>query len=291
MNKVKTVIGLILLTLLSITMVLVLDRTGVSSDKPSVDTLKKLNKNTQTDIAKNGAALTSSINTLKNKETKVKKPINISEGILIKKYPGNFACFKFQTPDGIIIISDPYQIDETVEPDIVTESHQHGDHTDVSTLKNNFKLINTIGDFSEKGIKIKGYSGKHNKGDVEGTNYIYVFDINGIKIAHFASQGELPDDETLKRIGKVDILLIQASIKPQYANSKLNIKECEAIIKMLDPKIVIPEHGSIKLGQALAEDIGVKMEHLSEGTLAITRNGLDDRKTIGIINLDTGDLY
>jgi hypothetical protein len=290
LNKAKRNIALLLSTIMICVIV-----SGCSikffGDSKSGETAKKTNQSNETASAESSTSLESSISSSDNNEVKVKKPVIITEGILIKKYPGNFACFKFETPDGIKIITDPYEMDETVEPYIVTESHQHGDHTDVSKLKGTYKLINTIEDFSEKGIKIKAYSGKHNKGDTEGTNYIYVFDINGIRIAHFASQGELPTDETLKKIGKVDILLIQASFKPQYADSKLNVNECAAIIKILDPKIIIPEHGAIKMGQVIADKLGIKLEHLNTGELAVTRNGLDTLKKIEVDNLDTGYLY
>jgi hypothetical protein len=211
---------------------------------------------------------------------------NFTEGVWIKKYPENYACFKFETPEGIKIITDPYMMDETVKPDIVTESHQHGDHTDVSKLQGTYKLIKEPGSYIEKGIKILGYSGKHNKGDVTGTNNIFVFEINGIKIAHFASQGQLPSDELLGKIGDADVLLIQASIKPEYANSKLNLEETEAIIKMLKPKIVIPEHGSENLGKALATYLDLKVEFVKNGEIVVTRSGLNASKGLRILDLD-----
>jgi len=297
MNKNKIIKGLILLIILMVAVVFICGRIPFRG-KASVDTAKELNQNTESARAKNTTSAENSVKSSKNSvrssgssETKVKKSVNISEGVLIKKYPGNYACFKFETPDGIKVITDPFAMDETVEADIVTESHQHLDHTDVSHLLGSYKAIYTIGDFSVKGINVMGLSGKHNKGVADGTNFIYVFDINGIKIAHFASQGELPNDKTLKKIGKVDILLIQASIRPEYANSKLNIKECKAIIEKLNPKIVIPEHGTPGLGKSLAKYLGVKLEYPKDSELVVTRNGLDAIKSLEVNDLDSGALY
>ena len=215
-----------------------------------------------------------------------KKPENFIEGVWIKKYPENYACFKFETPEGIKIVADPYMMNETVQPDIVTESHQHSDHVDVSKLQGTYKLIKETGSFSEKGVKITGYQGKHNKGEMSESNIIFVYEVNGLKIVHFASQGELPSDETLGQIKNADVLLIQASIKPEYANSKMNLEETKYIIDKLNPKIVIPEHGSENLGKALAAYLGLKVEFIEDGEVTVTKSGLDAAKSLRVLDLD-----
>jgi L-ascorbate metabolism protein UlaG (beta-lactamase superfamily) len=230
-------------------------------------------------------------------EIQFKMPENFTEGIYIKKYPDNFACFKFETPNGIKVIVDPYYMNETVEPNIVTESHQHWDHTDLSMLKGAYKLITTTGEFSENGIEITGFPGKHDKGDNEGTNFIYVFNINGIRIAHFASQGEVPSDEVMKSIGNVDILLIQTMTSSNSAlnfemgltssSSKLNLEECKSIIEKLNPKIVIPNHGTRKVGQSLATYLNTTIEYGSTGEILVTKNQLNKIKGVKVIDLDT----
>lgn len=219
-------------------------------------------------------------------ETGFVKPKDFTQGVWIKKYPGNYACFKFETPQGVKIITDPYQMSETLHPDIVTESHQHSDHTDVSDLTGSYKLITEAGVYNVKGIKINGYPGKHNTGDTDVTNNIFVFEIGGIKIAHFASQGELPDKETLDRIGKVDILLIQV-FDPGMA--KLILKDCVQIMDGLKPKIVIPEHGMAGASDAIAEYFQIPAEYASTGEIYLTRLDLDAIQGIRIIDLDTGD--
>lgn len=212
---------------------------------------------------------------------------NFTDGVWIKKYPENYACFKFETPEGIKIIADPYMMNEIVKPDIVTESHQHDDHTDVSKLQGAYRLIKETGSYNEKEISIIGYSGKHNKGDMAETNIMYVYEINGIRIANFASQGELPSDEVLKKMGTVDILLIQASIKSEYSNSKLDLEETKVIIKSLNPKIVIPEHGSENMGKALATYLGLKVEFIKSGEVVVNRSELNASKSLRILDLDT----
>ncbi len=215
--------------------------------------------------------------------TNTNKPF--TEGVRIKKYPGNYACFQFVTPDGFKIISDPFVIGKKIHPDVVTESHQDMDHNDVSNLKKPFKLLTVPGEYKTKHIVIKGYAGKHNKGDDGDTNNIFVFTIDGIKIAHFASQGELPPPKVLEKIGKVDVILIQIFEDP--AASKLIMDDVDIILKSLKPKIVIPEHGDTNAGKNLAEHLNIKEEYITNGEIIITRDNIDKINGIHVINLDT----
>jgi len=210
---------------------------------------------------------------------------DFTEGVWIKKYPDNYACFKFESPEGFQIVCDPFDVDETLQPDIVTESHQHSDHTDTSNLEHPYQLITEAGDYSKEDVVIQGYAGKHNKGDIEGTNNIFIIKMKDITIAHFASQGEIPSDEVLEQIGSVDILLIQVFENPLY--NKLLINDTDAIINKLKPKIIIPEHGDINAGDILAKHLKNATEDVeSSGNIIVTRDMLDKIEGILVINLD-----
>ena len=119
--------------------------------------------------------------------------VRMDNGIRIKKYPGNYTCFRIITSDGKTLILDPYNMDETVNTDIVTQSHQHYDHNDNSRIIGDYHLITKAGKYEIEGVSISGINGSHNNTDPSGknTNIIYLFEIDGIRIAHFASQGKL----------------------------------------------------------------------------------------------------
>lgn len=210
---------------------------------------------------------------------------NFTEGVWIKKYPDNYASFKFEAPDGFQVVSDPFLINEALQPDMVTESHQDMDHNDVSNLEEPYRSLIKPGEYKEGSTMITGYAGKHNKGDKVGTNTIFVIKMNGITIAHFASQGELPSNEVLDKIGKVDVLLIQ--IFNTASANKLLPEDADIIIHALNPKIIIPEHGDPDMGKILAEHLHVKEEIKSSGNVIITRSMLDKMDGIRVFNLDT----
>jgi L-ascorbate metabolism protein UlaG (beta-lactamase superfamily) len=236
-----------------------------------------------------------SIGTYSHSETKYSlsnNPDNFTEGVWIKKYPYNDACFKFETPDGIKIVCDPNDMDETVSADIVTESHIDGDHTDTSKISGFYNLYRNPGEYMQKGIKITGIRGWHDKaGPFNETNTIFVFDINGIKIAHFASQGQFPDKEMraeLDALNGIDILLIQAYYPDSYVYVKMTLDECCKVIDMLNPKIVIPEHGTPGIGKFIAERYHTQAEHIGHEGIVITKDILKNIKTHRILDMDNG---
>jgi len=218
------------------------------------------------------------------------KPDNFTEGLWIKKYPGDNACFKFETVNGIKIVCDPYIMNETVSPDIVTESHQDADHVDTSKLTGNFRLFKQPGIFRVKRIRITGIPGQHNKRDRAVTNTIFVFEINGIKIAHFASQGQIPNDKMWKMLEEfkgIDILMIQGTTNSLFMNIKMTDGECLNVIDRLNPKIVIPEHGSSRICENFARYYGTKVDYIDIDGLIITGDNLKSIKGRRIINMDT----
>jgi hypothetical protein len=207
----------------------------------------------------------------------------IQAELQITKYPGNYTCFKFETSQGVILITDPYEMDEDVQADIVTVSHDHSDHADFSHIKGEYQIIDTVDTFDEKGVKITGVAGRHNKGDTSITNIIYIFDMDGIRLAQFASQGELPTEAMFTQIGKVDILIIQIY---GAGNGKLSVEEANSIAQRLQARIVIPAHTDTRQTDILASLMGGKIEEIVTGKLVVTKAGLAEQQTPKVVVLD-----
>jgi hypothetical protein len=205
------------------------------------------------------------------------------EELWIIKYPGNFTSFKFVTSQGVIIITDPYGMNEDVQPDIVTISHDHADHGDLPRIGGEYQLIRMAGTFDVKGIKITGVAGHHNRDDKTTTNIIYVFDIGDIRLAQFASQGEMPTEAMFSQIGKVDILIIQIY---GTANWKLSVEEASSIAKRLQARIVIPAHTDTTKNDTLARLLGVQAENLVTGKLMVTKADLAEQQMPRVVILD-----
>ncbi len=214
-------------------------------------------------------------------------PAGFTEGVWIRKNPGNFACFKLETPGGLRVMTDPFAMDETISVDMVTESHQDADHIDTSRLTGAFTVLREPVECQVKGIRITGIPGKHNKGDAGVTNTIFVFEIDGIRIAHFASQGAPLGEEALLKLGRVDVLMIQGFESESWREMKLTVEDCRRIIDRLHPHIVIPEHGTPRFGEILARWLGTHVEYAPAEGIVVTRRDLERSELLRIVDMDS----
>lgn len=146
--------------------------------------------------------------------------------------------------EGKKIITDPF--DEKVgyplyagEVDIATVSHDHYDHNAVHLLKGNPVVVKETGHFSWGEINITGYPSYHdkNKGRDRGENIIYKISAEDISILHLGDLGHVLEDQTVKEIGDIDILLL-----PVGGVYTINADEAFTLAQKINPKIIIPMH-------------------------------------------------
>jgi L-ascorbate metabolism protein UlaG (beta-lactamase superfamily) len=154
------------------------------------------------------------------------------------------AAFLITSDSGIRIITDPYgsnqmlTYDEINEPaDIVTVSHDHFDHANVAAVKGDPVVIKESGE--AKGVKFTAVATAHDDsgGSQRGSNTVYCFEVDGIKICHLGDLGHMLSDEQADAIGKVDILFI-----PVGGNFTIDAKGATEVANKLSPKVIIPMH-------------------------------------------------
>jgi L-ascorbate metabolism protein UlaG (beta-lactamase superfamily) len=158
------------------------------------------------------------------------------------------ACFLITSNRGLKIITDPYEI---VNPDhikhapvkeyadIVTVSHEHGDHNHTADLQGNPEIIRGVGKHTAKGIDFLGIGSYHDNvsGAKRGPNTIFCFSIDDVRICHCGDLGHLPDDKTLKAISRVDVLLCPTGGLPT-----IDLGEAITLWDKLKPGVIIPMH-------------------------------------------------
>lgn len=158
------------------------------------------------------------------------------------KYLGH-ASFFIKTKDACVV-TDPFNSDIGVkfpktEADIVTISHQHADHNNVSGVAGAPLIVEWPGEFEKNKVRIIGYKSYHDKkqGAERGENILYKIEAEGITILHCGDLGFVPDDKLLDEIGDVDILCV-----PVGGFYTINSAEAVELIKTMEPSIVIPMH-------------------------------------------------
>jgi hypothetical protein len=206
-----------------------------------------------------------------------------SGDLIIRKYPGNYASFKLETLTGLTIVTDPYGMDEDVRADIVTISHHDEDHADLSRLLPEFDLLDQPGEYAIGGISILGVAGHHNKGDATASNVIFIFDFDGLRLAHFASQGEMPTQEMFAKIGSVNVLILQIYGEE---NGKLSVEEAGEIARRLQAKIVIPAHTDSSLTYDLTVRLGASSRRIPTGRLTVSKTDLEQQDAPEVVILD-----
>ena len=76
------------------------------------------------------------------------------------------SCFTITSDNGSRLVIDPFDKKmgyplPSLEADIVTISHNHSDHNNVSIVRGNFKHLDKPGQYLESGMVISGISTFH----------------------------------------------------------------------------------------------------------------------------------
>ena len=97
------------------------------------------------------------------------------------------ASFLLETAAGTRIVTDPYAQDILAHPvekaHVVTASHEHGDHCDVSQVKGDYVIVNTEKAVTFLDVKITCVPCFHDEvqGQKRGHNRAYVFEADGLR--------------------------------------------------------------------------------------------------------------
>lgn len=165
------------------------------------------------------------------------------------QYYGDY-CFKITTKpagratDDIVVWTDlPEKKTGIRSPfghaDIVLLAHVSPDDEALSGLKDDPTLIYTPGEYAVKGVSIFGYPASRDDGQGarSGKNTLFVFDSEDIRMAYLGALGHMLDEKTVEKIGDIDILFV-----PVGGGDTIAPKEIDALIREIEPKIVIPMH-------------------------------------------------
>jgi L-ascorbate metabolism protein UlaG (beta-lactamase superfamily) len=161
------------------------------------------------------------------------------------------SCFKIEEKingESISIVTDPFSKEiglkaPNVEADIVSVSHDHYDHNNVSSLRGKPFVVDSAGEFDVKGIIIEGIHSYHDekKGAERGSNIIFRFDVEGLTLVHLGDLGEILDNKQLDKLAGADILFV-----PVGGKYTLDAKKAVDLISQVEPRIVIPMHYKVK---------------------------------------------
>ncbi len=156
------------------------------------------------------------------------------------------ATFHVTSEDGMSILIDPYTENERFRyaarfdpARIVLVTHEHGDHNNVAAVPGSPQVVRGAGTHTVDGITFTGISSFHDReqGARRGPNTIFVFDLDGIRVAHFGDQGTELDDAQYAQLAGVNVM-----IAPVGAGPTLDIPSMNAMVERVRPNVMIPVH-------------------------------------------------
>ncbi|HEX4364075.1 MAG TPA: MBL fold metallo-hydrolase [Solirubrobacteraceae bacterium] len=136
------------------------------------------------------------------------------------------SAFALRTPEAVVFI-DPFgdmsaaaarsmQFDyppiEGVTADLLLVTHEHGDHNGVEAISGEPETLrSTAGTLSSSIGDVVAVASEHDAaaGTQRGPNTIFVFDLGGLRVAHFGDFGQATlRDEQAAAIGQVDLAFL-----------------------------------------------------------------------------------
>ena len=154
------------------------------------------------------------------------------------------SSFRIKTKSASVI-TDPYDSQMVgfkfagIEGDIVTVSHDHKDHNASDKVSGAKKIVTGPGEYEIMGVSILGYASFHDskEGSERGKNTIYVFEAEGLRLAHLGDLGHALSDDSIGRLGAIDVLMV-----PVGGEYTIGPKEASEVVSKIDPYFVIPMH-------------------------------------------------
>jgi L-ascorbate metabolism protein UlaG (beta-lactamase superfamily) len=130
---------------------------------------------------------------------------------------------------------------EGVEADVVLVTHEHLDHNGAETIGGDPVVLRATAGRHESPIgKVTGVASEHDAaaGTERGPNTIFVFELDGVRVAHFGDFGQRSlRDEQAEAIGEVDLLII-----PVGGGPTIDAAQAAEIVERLRPRWVVPMH-------------------------------------------------
>jgi L-ascorbate metabolism protein UlaG (beta-lactamase superfamily) len=206
------------------------------------------------------------------------------------------SCFRLTERNYATVVTDPYN-NKTVgyEPlrlkaEIVTVSHDAPGHNNREAVKGTGHVIDGPGEFEIGGVFITGVqtdggsSGKKKAADGN-RNTLYVFDYDGITVAHLGDLQQVPTQAEIEALGTVNVALV-----PVGGGGGLNAAKAAEVISLLEPNLVIPMHyatpdAKISLDSLnkFIKEMGLSKQQ-AQPSLKVTRSGLPDETHVVVLD-------
>lgn len=147
--------------------------------------------------------------------------------------------------NGESVVVDPSEMPAKkvvdINPAAIMCTHSHFDHVD-DAFTSSYDVPKIL--YEENSIKTKDFTiysiaSAHNSDTIDNTNFLIVFEVDGLRIVHMGDIGQTSlTGAQIKKLGKIDIAFMQ--FDNIYSN--MTIDKAAKLIGQINPKIIIPTH-------------------------------------------------
>ena len=207
------------------------------------------------------------------------------------------SCFRLTERNYVTVVTDPYDSKKIgyeplkLKAEIVTVSHDAPGHSYSEAVKGSTHVLTGAGEFEIGGVFITAVqtdsAGKKSKEKVRNT--VYVFDYDGITVAHLGDLQQIPTQSEIELLGTVNVALV-----PVGGGSSLNAAKAAEVVSMLEPNLVIPMHYSTPDSKIDLESINKFIKEMglskpdSQALLKVSRSSLPDETHVVVLDYQKG---
>ena len=185
--------------------------------------------------------------------------------------------------DSRVVGYDPLKL----KADIVTISHEAPGHSFISVVNGKFHVITGPGEFEIGGVFVTGVqtNGHGKRAADEPRNTLYVFDYDGVTIAHLGDLRRVPSQTEIEALGTVHIALV-----PVGGGGGLTSAKAAEVVSLIEPGIVIPMHYATPTSLLKLAPLSKFLKEMGLGnvaaqdTLKISRGSIPEETHVVVLN-------
>lgn len=153
------------------------------------------------------------------------------------------SCFRLSDRKHATVVIDPYNGKLglpalKLKADVITISHDAQGHNYAAAVNGAQHKLDGPGEYEIGNVFITGIVTKSAARNMN--NVIFLFDYDGLKIAHLGDLDKVPSQTEIEALEEVNILLL-----PVGGGNSLNAAQASELVSMLEPNIVVPMHYKI----------------------------------------------
>ncbi len=201
------------------------------------------------------------------------------------------SCFRMSERGLATVVTDPYDPSLglpalKLKADIVTVSRDASSHNYVKAVKGERMTITDPGEYEVGGVFVTGILMDEKSAKKNGArpSTLYVFDFEGLTVAHLGDLSFVPTQAQIEDLGAVDIALV-----PVGGGGALSPSQAAEVMSLIEPSIVVPMHyktgaETLKLGSVsrFLSEMGIGKSD-AVPSLKVTKSALTEETQVVVL--------